>query len=175
MIRLGMIGAVIAVGLLVMAQEVRTDYDHNANFAQIHTFATKIGTSWGNPLSEQRVQQAVTKELVQHGWTPADPATADALVVIHGASQNKQSLNTFYSGGWGGYGWGGFGPGTATTTVSTYKVGTLVVDIFSARDKRLLFRGVAQDEVSDKPEKNTKKIDKGMEKMFKNFPPQPKD
>ena len=31
--------------------------------------------------------------------------------------------------------------------------------------------GIAQDELSDKPEKNVKKIDKAASKMFKNFPP----
>ena len=178
MIRLGIIAAVVALAFLATAQEVRTDYDHEYNFSQIHTFAVKIGTSWGNPLSEQRVVEAVTKALTQKGLTPTDPASADALVAIHGASQTKKSLDTFYSGGggWGGYGWGGFGgaPGTSTTTVNEYKVGTLVVDIFDAKNKKLVFRGVGQDEVSDKPEKNAKKIEKATEKMFKNFPPQPK-
>jgi len=78
----------------------------------------------------------------------------------------------FYGrGGYGGYGWGGFGGGNATTTVNEYQVGTMVVDIFSTKDKKLIFRGVGQDEISDKPEKNEKKIEKGTEKMFKKFPP----
>lgn len=176
MFKLGVFFSVIFFGLLVTAQDVQTDYDHSFNFSQLHTFAVKIGTSWGNPLSEQRAIDTVTKALTQKGWSPADASTADAQVVIHGASQTKQSLDTFYSGGgWGGYGWGGWGaPGTSTTTVNEYKVGTMVVDIFNAKDKKLVFRGVGQDEVSDKPEKNEKKIEKATEKMFKNFPPQPK-
>jgi hypothetical protein len=48
------------------------------------------------------------------------------------------------------------------------------VDIFNVRDKKLVFRGVEQDEISDKPEKNTRKIEEGAEKMFKSFPPRPK-
>src|SRR5215813_12500797 len=174
MLRLGMFISVIFAGMLLTAQDVNKDYDHSFNFSQIHTFAVKLGTAWGNPLSENRVKQSVTDELVKRGWTQAtDEASADALVVIHGATQNKQSLNTFYSGGgWGGYGWGGMGGmGTATTTESTYKVGTLVVDIFDAKNKKLIFRGTAQDEISDKPEKNEKKVDKATDKMFKDFPP----
>lgn len=173
MMRLGIIATVIGCGLLLLAQDTKTDYDHSFNFSGVHTFAVKIGTPWGNQLSEQRAIDAVTKQLTAKGWAPADPATADAQVVIHGASQTKKSLDTFYSGGWGGYGWGGFGgvPGNSTTTVQEYQVGTMVVDIFSTKDKKLIFRGTAQDELSNKPEKNTKKIDKGAEKMFKNFPP----
>ena len=40
--------------------------------------------------------------------------------------------------------------------------------------KQLVFRGTATDEVSDKPEKNMKKVDDATKKMFKNFPPEPK-
>jgi hypothetical protein len=172
--RFGVITSIMFAGMLLTAQDVKKDYDHSFDFSQLHTFAVKIGTSWGNPLTEGRAKTAVTDALVKRGWTAAaDEASADALVVIHGATQDKKSLNTFYSGGgWGGYGWGGMG--TSTTTVSDYQVGTMVVDIFDAKNKKLVFRGTAQDEVSDKPDKNTKKIDKAAEKMFKDFPPQPK-
>ena len=77
-------------------------------------------------------------------------------------------------GGYGGYGyrgWGGMGMGSATTTESEYTVGTLVVDIFDAKSKALMFRGTASDELSDKPEKNQKKLEKASDKMFKKFPP----
>jgi hypothetical protein len=175
-VRTGFVVAIIFLGLLVMAQEVSTDYDHSYDFSQLHTFSVKIGTSWGNQLSEERAKEAVSKALVQRGWQPADEASADALVVIHGATESKKTLDTFYSGGWGGYGWGGFGaPGTATTSVNEYRVGTMVVDVFAAKSKKLVFRGTGQDEISDKPEKNIKKIEKGAEKIFKNFPPQPKE
>jgi hypothetical protein len=93
---------------------------------------------------------------------------------LHGASQTKRSLNTFYSGmgGYGYRGWGGMGGmGTATTTESEYTVGTLVADIFDKTGKSLLWRGVAQDELSDKPDKNVKKLGKATDKLFKDFPP----
>lgn len=172
-LRLGVFSMVILAALLLPAQDVKTDYDHNYDFSQLKTFFVKIGTSWNNPFAEQRAKDAVTQQLIAKGWTPADEATADALVVIHGATKSEQSLNTFYSGGgWGGWGWGG--GGTSTTTVSEVRVGTGVVDIFDAKTKKLVFRGVAQDEVSEKAEKNEKKIEKATAKMFKNFPPKSK-
>jgi len=61
--------------------------------------------------------------------------------------------------------------GSSSTTVSEYTVGTLVVDIFDAKSKELLFRGTASDELSDKVEKNQKKLAKASDKMFKDFPP----
>jgi hypothetical protein len=160
-------------GLLVAgaasAQDVSVDFDPSANFAGIKTFALKVETSWGNPLSERRVTDEIRAALQAKGWTEAPEATADALVVLHGATSTKKNLNTFYSGGWGGYRWGGMG--TTTTSVSEYKVGTLVTDIFDARSKQLIWRGTAQDELSDKPEKNVKKLAKAGDKLFKDFPP----
>jgi hypothetical protein len=76
----------------------------------------------------------------------------------------------------GGYGYRGYGGGmgTASTMVSEYTVGTLVVDIFDGKSKNLVFRGTAEDELSDNPEKNKKKLEKASAKIFKNFPPTPK-
>ena len=172
-LKLGILGAIILAALFAVADDVNTDYDHSFDFSQLKTFAVKVGTQWGDPLAEQRVVNAVTKELEAKGWSTAPESTADAIVVIHGATKADQSLNTFYSGGgWGGWGWGG--GGMATTTVNTVKVGTGVVDIFDAKTKKLVFRGTAQDEISNKAEKNEKKIEKATEKMFKDFPPRPK-
>lgn len=133
----------------------------------------KIGTSWGNQIGEKRVTDEITQALTGRGWTKAEEGKSDAVVVLHGATEKKRELNTFYSGG-GGYGYRGFGArgmGSASTTTTEYLVGTLVVDIFDAKTKQLMFRGTATDELSDKAEKNQKKLDKASEKMFKDFPP----
>jgi len=150
------------------AQDVKVDYEKSFDFSTLKTFALKIGTAWGNPIGEKRVTGEIEAELITKGWTKAEEAQANAVVILHGATQQKRDLNTFYSG-YGGWRWGGMG--TAQTTVSEYTVGTLVVDIFDAKSKQLVFRGTATDELSDKPEKNVKKVEKAAEKMFKNFPP----
>ena len=171
--------ALTLLSVPVFAQEVKTDYDKAENFASIKTFAIKIGTTWGNPLGESRVLQEFDKAIVSKGWVKADEAKADALVLIHGATEVKKSLETFYTGGaYGGYGYGGWagygvgvGMGTSTTSMSEFTQGTLVVDIFDAKTKKLIFRGTATDELSDKVSKNIKKMEKASDKMFKNFPP----
>ncbi len=168
-------GFALAVAGGAWAQDVKVDYDKSANFGAIKTFSVKLGTSWGNQIGEKRVMDEFTQALTEKGWKVAPEGQADAQVVLHGATQTKRSLNTFYSGGMGGYGyrgWGGMGGmGTATTTESEYTVGTLVVDIFDKTGKSLLWRGAAQDELSDKTDKNIKKLGKASDKMFKDFPP----
>jgi hypothetical protein len=165
-------GVALAVAGGAWAQDVKVDYDKAANFGAIKTFSMKLGTSWGNQISEKRVMDEFTEALTAKGWTLAPEGQADAQVVLHGATETKRSLNTFYSGmgGYGYRGWGG-GMGSATTTESEYTVGTLVADIFDAKSKSLLWRGAAQDELSDKTEKNIKKLGKATDKLFKDFPP----
>ena len=171
-----LVGVALAVAGGAWAQDVKVDYDKAASFGAIKTFAIKLGTSWGNQIGEKRVMDEFTEALTAKGWKLAPEGQADAQIVVHGATETKRSLNTFYSGtGMGGYGyrgWGGMGGmGTATTTESEYRVGTLVVDIFDGKSKQLMWRGTAQDELSDKPEKNIKKLEKASDKMFKDFPP----
>ena len=167
-------GVVLAVAGGAWAQDVKVDYDKSANFGAIKTFSIKLGTSWGNEIGQKRVLDEFTQALTEKGWKVAPEGQADAQVVLHGATETKRSLNTFYSGmgGYGYRGWGGMGGmGTATTTESEYTVGTLVADIFDKTGKSLLWRGVAQDELSDKAEKNVKKLGKATDKLFKDFPP----
>jgi len=89
-------------------------------------------------------------------------------------NQSHQTLNTYYDnfgGGWGWRGWFGGGFGDSTTTESTYKVGTLVVDLYDSNTKKLIWRGSASDTLSSKSDRNIKNLDKGVEKMFDHFPP----
>lgn len=159
---------------LAQAQDVSVDYDKAYDFSKLKTYSITIGTTSGNPLSEKRVITEIDETLAAKGWTKVDQTKSDAVVVLHGASEKKQRLDAFYSGGYGGWGyrgWGGMGMGSTTVTATDYKVGTLVVDIFEAKSKALVFRGTASDELSDKAEKNQKKIAKAADKMFKDFPP----
>ena len=173
-LRMFVIAAALALPTMAAAQDVKTDWDKSYDFSKPKTFAMKLGTSWGNQLSENRVLKDLTEALTEKGWKAAPEASADTIVVVHGATDTKKTLNTFYDGyGYGGWGYSGFGG--STTTVSEYLVGTLVVDIFEKGTKKLIFRGTASDEISKDPSKNEKKSDKAAQKMFKNFPPKPKE
>ena len=96
---------------MAFAQDVKVDFDKDANFAKYKSFTLKIGTSWNNEISEKRVSSEIKQTLVEKGWQIEDPAKADAIVVLHGATDKQKTLNTFYSGegGYGGYGWRGVG------------------------------------------------------------------
>jgi uncharacterized protein DUF4136 len=152
------------------AQQVKTDYDRNASFSQYKTYSwEKVQTQ--DPLWVDRIKEAVNATLTAKGLTPVESGGDLAIVAIE-TTQNQRTLNTFYDSFGGGWRWRGFGGfGDATTTVDTYKVGTLVVDLFDAHTKTLLWRGSSSDTLSDKSDKNIKNLDKGVQKMFDHFPP----
>ena len=150
------------------AQQVKTDYDRSADFSQYKTYSwEKVQTQ--DPLWVDRIKEAVNGALTAKGLTPVDSGGDVAIVAIE-MTKNEQNLNTFYNGFGGGWRWGG-GFGDATTTVDNYKVGTLVVDLFDAKTKKIIWRGSSSDTLSDKSDKNIKNLDKGVQKMFDHFPP----
>jgi hypothetical protein len=166
-----LIGLILFAGK-VSAQQVKTDYDHGANFAQYNTYSwEQVKTN--DPLDVDRIKSAVNAALAAKGWTLVD-SRGDVSIVAMEITRNQQTLNTFYDGFGGGWGWrrfGGGGFGEATTTTETYKVGTVVVDLFDTKTKQLIWRGSESDTLSNNSDKNIKNLDKGVEKMFKKFPP----
>jgi len=164
---------VLGLGLLLglagaaTAQQVTRDYDHHAHFEQYHTFMWIRQPNMSNPLAKQRVVDAVNNALTAKGWQSVT-SNADVGIVANGAIRRRQTLNTFYNGfpGWR-WDWGGM----STTTVNTYNVGTLVVDLFDTHTHQAIWRGTATDTLSEKPAKNADKIRKAVDKMFKDFPP----
>src|SRR6266404_2615188 len=157
------LGLMLLLACVSFAQHVKTDYDHSANFGQYKTYTwKKVQTK--DPLLVDRIKSAVNSALTAKGWTEV-PSGGDAEVFAIETTQNQQTLDTFYNG------FGGLGD--ATTTVETYKVGTLVVDLFDAKTEKLIWRSSSTDTLSDKADKNTKNLGKGVNKMFQHFPPVP--
>jgi hypothetical protein len=151
------------------AQKIVTDYDHSANFSQYHTY------SWGHvhssdPLFEQRIRDAVDRDLQARGWQQV-PEGGDVMVTAVLIKTHQDEYNTFYTGLGGGWRWHGWGGGMATTTIDRVPVGTLIVDMYDTHSKLLLWRGEAHDQMSDKPEKDTTKLEKAVDKMLEKFPP----
>jgi len=154
------------------AGQVKTDYDRDANFGQYKTYTWEQAKTQ-NPLDADRIKSAVNAALTAKGWTQVDSG-GDVSVMAMEITKNQQTLNTYYDGFGGGWGWrrfGGGGFGEATTTTETYKVGTLVVDLFDAKTKQLVWRGNSSDTLSNNSDKNIKNLDKDVEKMFNKFPP----
>jgi hypothetical protein len=147
---------------VVYAQHVTTDSDPAAPFATYKTYAWTPGTASAISLSEQRIHDGVNAQLQAKGMTQVD-SNPNLFVATHVTTHTVPQVIADGFGPWG------FGAGMAT--VQTYTEGSLVVDLYDATTRKMVWRGVAQATVSDKPEKNAAKIDKSLAKMFARYPP----
>jgi hypothetical protein len=139
-----------------------------------------------NPFYTSRIQDAVNQQLQAKGWQLA-PSGGDVTLFATDNIHDQQELQTMYDNlgggwgggwGWGGWGWrggwgGGLGTGIATTTTTNQNVANLVVDMFEGSSKKILWRGLATENLSTNEDKNTKSLDNDIKSMFKNFPPKP--
>jgi hypothetical protein len=164
-------GALTCAGFAaLLLAEVKVDYSHSADFAQYHTYSF-IKVNAGNSLWTDRIQRDINEQLQTKGWTMT-PSGGAVGITAWGSTKDEKTMNTFYDGLGGGWGWRGFGgDGMATTTVENTPVGTLVVDMFDNNSKKLIWRATAQNTLSDKPEKNEKKLENTIADMFRKFPP----
>jgi len=183
---------VVVLGCLLMAstafgQKVSVDYDKNTDFSMFKTFSFATGTPTPETLTNQRIESAIEAQLSAKGLTRV-PSNGDITVVFHCALSQRTQLDTTSLGGWGwgpgwgrgwgwrgGFrgGWGGLG-GNAITQVEQIPVGTLIVDIGDAANKKYIWRGTATKTISNDQSKNAKTIDQEVRKMFEKFPPKEK-
>lgn len=154
---------------------VRTDHDPAVDFSRFRTYAWQQEPAIGNPLVKQRLVAAIDAELARKGWTRVEGDAADIALVGNVATREKQSVETFYGNPhWNGWNWQQewTGPGVhPNTRITTYTVGTFVLDMFDTSTKRGVWRGSAEGPIPDSPDKVNKAVNSAIVRMFADFPP----
>ena len=165
--------------LFILGCDLKTgiDYDREADFSQISTYGwTGKQHPEINDLVHKRILDALRSQLEAKGLGEVD-SNPDVFVTYYGDDNERTVIDTNHFGYGYGRGWGGgigmAGLSSSTTTVRTYKEGTIIVDIYRAGDKQLIWRGTVTGTISDNPQKNEKNIGKGITKLFEKFPPPP--
>jgi Domain of unknown function (DUF4136) len=148
--------------LAASAQKVSVDYDKDVDFSALSSYSWQPGQPAPNSLIDKRIIAAIDRQLTAKGWTKVESAPG-AIVIYQAGIDVRRQLN-----GWSnGPRWGAMG----TVSVEEIRTGQLAVDIYDAATRQLVWRGLASDTISDKPEKNEKRMNEAVEKMFKQFPP----
>ena len=165
------------------AQDVRTNYMPGTDFSKYHTYAwvdevQGVPQVGGRPdqILDAQVKQAIDSQMAAKGFTKVSEGKPDLLVGYQLMVDREKQINGF-GDSWGG--WGGFGPfggpafGSFSAQTSTDYVGTFVVGMYDPAVRKLVWIGAAQHaiEPSKKPEKNQEKLNKGAQKLLKDFPP----
>ena len=138
---------------------VRTDYDQEANFAKYQTFKwmPKPGRVKQNSLVAKRIHRAVEREMEAKGYQFVKRGKPDALIAYHIAVQKKVDIDRY------GY-WG------RRVHVRRYKEGSIILDIVDPATKELIWRGVAQGNVSYL-QGDPERVDEAVSKIFETYPP----
>jgi hypothetical protein len=169
--------AVIVVSLLLsaaaFAQKTDIDWDRTANFANFHTYMWEKSPHPAKGFWDQRITDAVDKELQAKGLTKVDSNPDVWVVYSNSIKDQKQVVGNGYGFG-PGWGWGGWGPDQVTYNTYVTKIGTLVVELADAKNKQLLWRGSVTDTISDNSNKNINNLNKAVNKLFQNYPPKDK-
>lgn len=167
------------------AQDVRTNYMPGTEFSKYHTYAwasvdmqgvPKVG-SQPDEILDAQVKQAIDSQMAAKGFTKVqDGAKADLLIGYQLAIDREKQIDGFangWGGGWSGWGPWGSGSDSFSARTSTNYVGTFVVGMYDPAAKKLVWIGAAQHaiEPSKKQEKNQEKLNKGAQKLLKDFPP----
>jgi len=157
--------------------QVKTDWDPDANFTGLHTWAWQAATRnmTGNPrlddpLVHKRIQAAIATALAARGYKQLAEGKADFEVAYHVAIEQKLDAQTIYTG-YGPYrGWGMAG---AHTVVDSYDLGTLMIDFISPVTNSVIWRGTAQSRLQDlkTPEDREKRVQEVVDEVLDKFPP----
>ena len=149
----------------LMAQQVSVNYNHNANFSQYHTYA------WGsnntnriqNSILAQVAQQDIEAAMQEKGLQKVDESqNPDLVLTASGGEREQTSYNAWGMRGIGG-GFGGISPQQNIDS-------TMVVSLYDVKQKELVWRGIAQNTLSNNGNKNQQMVQKAIAKMFKQYP-----
>jgi hypothetical protein len=183
------LGAALVLALVACsvtyAQDVRTNYMPGTDFSKYHSYAwvddvRGVPAVGGHPdqILDAQVKQAIDSQMATKGLTKvADGGKPDLLLGYQLMIDREKQINGFGDswGGWGGWGgpWGGNSFGSFSASTSTNYVGTFVIGMYDPAARKLVWIGGAQHaiEPSKKPEKNQERLNKGAQKLLKDFPP----
>jgi len=170
--------------------KVISDYDKTYDFANAKT-AQYYGWSDNtdqilSPFDKKRIEEAFAAEFKSRNISLAQGDESDIIVSLHIVTEEKTqtTATTTGMGGYGGYGYGGYygygpgygwGSGYSTTTYNTYNytVGTLLISVYDAKTKALVWESAAQGTIEENPNKRDASIKYAVKSIMYKYPVKP--
>jgi hypothetical protein len=157
--------AICMISTIANGQQVSVNYNHSQSFTGYHTYAwasenaNKVQDSILAQVAQQDIDTALQGKGLQKVQENQNP---DLIVTGNGGLRQQTSYTAM--------GMRGFGGGMGTLTPEQNVVGTLVVDLYDAKNQNLVWRGIAQDTLNNNGNKNQQLVQKAVTKMFKQWP-----
>jgi len=162
-----------------IAQKVHVEFDDSADFCRFKTYAWLESKHPADEPWAQRVLTAIDRQLVRKGLQKTDGSTSPDLEIVYNSDITERTISAGCDYGCvlaeylfnRIYGPPRFWPQPGSWVSEVEKNGSLVVGLVDASGKNMVWRGMATDTLSDKSEKNERKLNKAIKKMFKKYPP----
>lgn len=155
--------------------KIVSDYDKNMDFKPYNTYMLlpwrKENSKLVNEIDKRRLYDALKNELDARGYkqVEADADMAVNLMVIIQEKSNVSAYRSHYN--YGGYYYPyGYGHSTVRYDSQEYLQGTVIIDIFDNKAKKLIWQGVAIAEVDENPKNRERGIPRTMAKIFWEYP-----
>ena len=164
--RLGLAVALACISAIAaLAQTVEVNYNHSSSFAQYHTYAwsSENANQIQNSILAQVAQQDIDSAMSQKGLQKVNESqNPDLILTASGGEKTQTSYNA--------WGMRGIGGGMGSITPQQNVEGTLIVSLYDLKAKALIWRGIAQDTLTNNGNKNQQILQKAISKMFKQWP-----
>jgi hypothetical protein len=159
------------------------DYNENLDWTQFKTFAVAKWNPKNSDLvddfTKERLIKGMKIEMQERGYTEVE-MNPDLVVSMFIVTQ-VESYTTAYTthvGGYGYYGgyYGWYRPypvgGMETTNFVEHEklIGTIVIDVFDEKDKKLAWQGIAKGEIKENSAPSQKDVMRLLDKMFNKYP-----
>jgi hypothetical protein len=149
----------------IWAQQVSVNYNHSASFTQYHTYA------WGsnntnqiqNSILAQVAQQDIDNAMSQKGLQKVSESQNPDLILTASGGEKEQTS-------WNAWGMRGIGGGMGGISPQQNVDATMIVSLYDLKEKSLVWRGIAEDTLSNNGNKNQQLVEKAVQKMFKQWP-----
>jgi hypothetical protein len=150
---------------VAVGQQVSVNYNHSQSFSGFHTYAwaSNNANQIQNSILAQVAQQDIDTAMQGKGLQKVQESQNPDLILLASGGMRQQ---TSYSA----WGMRGIGGGMGGITPQQNVEGTLIVDLHDAKSQSLIWRGIAQDTLSNNGDKNQKMVQNAISKMFKQWP-----
>ena len=170
--------------------KVKFDYDKSIDFTKFKTYEyygwSENSDKILNQFDKDRIEKAFGQEFKKRDMKFVE-SNGDLVVTLYIVNEKKtetSATTTSMGGAYGGYGYGGYygygpgygwGMGHSTTTYNTYdyNVGTLIIDVYDAKEKRLIWESIGSKTIDENPQTRDESIPKSVEAIMKPYPVQP--
>jgi hypothetical protein len=150
---------------VAFGQTVSVNYNRSQSFSQYHTYtwASDNANQIQNSILAQQAKSDIDSAMQGKGFRLV-PESENPDIILTASGGMKQQ--TSYSA----MGMRGFGGGMGTITPEQNVIGTMIVDLYDAKSKSLVWRGIAQNTLTNNGNKNSQMVSKAVVKMFKQWP-----